>query len=128
MGDSLRAVLPLLFIALAFVLLFMAPARARARMAAKTREMQDSLTPGTEVMTTSGLYGTIREINDKTVDLEISPGIVVTFVRQAIAEVRTPDVEDADDAEATAASDAATTDSAEAELADATAKKDSASL
>lgn len=92
-------------------------------MAAKTREMQDSLTPGTEVMTTSGLYGTIREINDKTVDLEISSGIVVTFVRQAIAEVRTPDVETADDAEATAA-----TDSAEAELADATAKKDSASL
>ena len=52
--------------------------------------MQDSLSVGTPVMTTSGLHGTVAGLGDKTVDIEIAPGVVVTFARPAILEVRKP--------------------------------------
>ena len=70
------------------VLLFVLPARARKRVQAQARTMQDSLTPGTPVMTTSGIHGTVAGLGDGTVDVEIARGVVVTFARQAILEVR----------------------------------------
>ena len=45
--------------------------------------------PGTEVMTTSGLYGTVASIGDDTVDLEISPGVTVRWAKAAVAEIKT---------------------------------------
>jgi len=81
---------PFILLALAVVLLFVMPARQRKRMQAQAQEMQSSLQPGTSVMTTSGLHATVAALGDKTVDLEIAPGVVVTFARQAVLEVRKP--------------------------------------
>jgi preprotein translocase subunit YajC len=81
---------PLILLALAFVLLIFLPARQRRKMQQKTQDLQNSLTVGTPVMTNSGLHGTVAGLGDTTVDLEISPGIVVTFARQAVLEVRRP--------------------------------------
>ena len=81
---------PIVLIALFAVVLFVLPARQRKRMAAKAQALQESLAIGTPVMTTSGLHGTVAGIGDKTIDLEIAPGVVVTFARQAILEVRKP--------------------------------------
>jgi preprotein translocase subunit YajC len=41
-------------------------------------------------MTTAGLHGTVAALGDTTIDLEIAPGVVVTFARQAVLEVRRP--------------------------------------
>ena len=84
---------PFILLALAVLLLFVLPARQRKRMAAQAQTLQDSLTVGTPVMTTSGLHGTIAGLAEKTVDIEIAPGVVVTFARPAILEVRKPAVE-----------------------------------
>ena len=81
---------PFILLALAVVLLFVLPARQRKRMQAQAQAMQESLTIGTPVMTTSGLHGTVAGLGEKTVDLEIAPGVLVTFARQAVLEVRTP--------------------------------------
>jgi preprotein translocase subunit YajC len=81
---------PLILIALVFVVLIVLPARQRKRAQAQQQDLQGSLQVGTPVMTTSGLQGTVAGLGDKTVDLEIAPGVVVTFVRQAILEVRKP--------------------------------------
>ena len=81
---------------LAVLLLFVLPARQRKRMADQQKTLQDSLTIGTPVMTTSGLHGTIAGLGEKTVDIEISPGVVVTFARPAVLEVRKPAVDPAD--------------------------------
>jgi preprotein translocase subunit YajC len=85
---------PLVLLALAFVLLIVLPARQRKRVQAQAQTMQASLTPGTPVMTTAGLHGTVTSLGDNTVDLEIAPGVVVTFARQAVLEVRKPAVAD----------------------------------
>ena len=81
---------PLILIALVFVVLIMLPARQRKRAQQQQQQMQESLQVGTPVMTTAGLHGTVAGKGDKTVDLEIAPGVVVTFARQAILEVRKP--------------------------------------
>ena len=81
---------PIILIALFAVVLFVLPARQRKRAQAQAQAMQDSLAIGTPVMTTAGLHGSVAGIGDKTIDLEIAPGVVVTFARQAILEVRKP--------------------------------------
>jgi preprotein translocase subunit YajC len=84
---------PFILLALAILLLFVLPARQRKKMQQQQQELQNSLTVGTPVMTTAGLHGTVAGLGDKTVDLEIAPGVVVTFARPAILEVRRPAVD-----------------------------------
>jgi preprotein translocase subunit YajC len=81
---------PILVLGLLAIMLFVLPARQRKRIQAQTQAMQESLTVGTPVMTTSGLHGTVAALEEKTVDLEIAPGVVVTFARPAIMEIRRP--------------------------------------
>lgn len=84
---------PFIILILAVLLLFVLPARQRKRMQEQQRTLQESLSVGTPVMTTSGLHGAIAGLGEKTVDIEIAPGVVVTFARQAILEVRTPAID-----------------------------------
>lgn len=79
---------PLVVLALAFVVLVVLPMRARNRALQKTRQLQDSLTVGTEVMTTSGLFARVVAVEDEAVELEIAPGTVVRWAKAAIAETR----------------------------------------
>ncbi len=81
---------PIIVLGLLAIMLFVLPARQRKRMQAQAQAMQDSLTIGTPVMTTSGLHGTVVALEEKTVDLEIASGVVVTFARPAIMEIRRP--------------------------------------
>ena len=87
---------PLVLLALAFVLLIFLPARQRRKVQQHQQEMQNALTVGTPVLTTSGLHGTVASLGDATIDLQIAPGVVATFARQAILEVRKPAVSPAD--------------------------------
>jgi preprotein translocase subunit YajC len=64
--------------------LFIVPARRRQRSHAS---MQDSVVVDDEIITAGGLHGTVREIDDDQVRLEIAPGVVVTLDRRAVAAV-----------------------------------------
>ena len=88
---------PIVLLALFAVVLFILPARQRKRMQAQAQALQESLTVGTQVTTTSGIHGTVAALGERTVDLELAPGVVVTFVRPAIMEVRSPVVVADDD-------------------------------
>lgn len=81
---------PLLFIAIAVVFLLVLPMRQRNRQMQRAQQLQSALQPGTEIMTTSGLYGTVASVGDDTVDLEIAPGITVRWAKAAVAEIKTP--------------------------------------
>lgn len=87
--NGLGAALPLLIIALAFVLLIVLPARARSRVQQQARQMQASLAIGSEVMMTCGLYGRVAGLADDTLELEVSPGVVMRFARAAVSTVTT---------------------------------------
>jgi preprotein translocase subunit YajC len=80
----------LILLAVAFVALIVLPGRQRKKMQAQAQQLQNSLTPGTPVMTTSGMHGTVSALGDKTVDVDIAPGVTVTFERRAILSVNQP--------------------------------------
>jgi preprotein translocase subunit YajC len=88
---------PLLFIAIMVIVLLVLPMRQRNRAMQQARMLQESLVPGTEVMTTSGLFGTVVSVAEESVELEVSPGVVVRWAKAAIAEVRTAVAEPAAD-------------------------------
>lgn len=82
-------VLPLM-IALAFVVLVFLPTRARNRQMQQVQSIQSSLEVGAEVMTSSGLYGRVVALWEDEVDLELAPGVVTTWTRLAVREVKSP--------------------------------------
>jgi preprotein translocase subunit YajC len=91
--------LPLFIILAAFM--FFASRRQRRAMRA-TIDLHESLRVGDRIHTTSGLQGTITDITDDTVDLEIAPGVVTTWMKLAIRdriepESRETEADEADD-------------------------------
>jgi preprotein translocase subunit YajC len=85
--------LPLLIlIVLALVVFVVLPQRQRKTAAAKQQALRESMSPGTRVMTTSGMYATVVGATDTTVDLEIAPGLVTTWLLAAVREVVPPAV------------------------------------
>ncbi|MGH3842281.1 MAG: preprotein translocase subunit YajC [Pseudonocardiaceae bacterium] len=78
--------LPLLFIALLALPLILSTRRQKRAMA-QAQQLQNSLTNGDRVITTSGLHGTVVGSGvEATVDLEIAPGVRTTWLRAAIRE------------------------------------------
>lgn len=99
--------LPLIIVLFA-VPLFMGT-RKQKRVQAQQQEMQNSLGYGDRVMTTSGLYGTVVATTDNSIDIEIAPGVVTSWLRAAVREKvadsavdATVDDVDDDDADETA--------------------------
>lgn len=86
----MEQLLPVLLIVLAFVLLFILPARQRKKLAERQSVMQQALQVGTPVMLTCGLHGTVAGLQETSLDVEIASGTVVRFARAAVLEVRTP--------------------------------------
>jgi preprotein translocase subunit YajC len=74
-------------LALAFFLLIVRPQRRRA---AGHRQFVATLSVGDEVITSGGLFGTVRGLRNDDVDLEIAPGTVIRVARLAIAQPIAP--------------------------------------
>ena len=97
--------LPLLIIMGLFM--FFASRRQKKAMQA-TIDLHESLQIGDRIHTTSGLEGTITGIADDSIDLEIAPGVVTTWMKLAVRDKIGPDIdededfEDIDDEESTA--------------------------
>ena len=92
-----------LLIALLAVPLFL-QARKQKKAMQEQQKLQNSLATGDRVMTTSGLFGTIVGTADDTLEVEIAPGLVTTWVRAAVREkvnVDAAEAESTEDTEAT---------------------------
>lgn len=73
--------------------------RPQQRRRKQVEAVQSALGPGDEIVTVAGLYGTVVEVDDKTVTLEVAPGVTNRYSRQAVAQVVTPAERPADPAE-----------------------------
>ena len=65
----------------ALYMLFIRPARARSRAAL---QMQQQLGPGVEVMTTSGIFGSVVAVEDDVLLVEVAPGVRLRFAKAAV--------------------------------------------
>ena len=92
-----QLLLPLLLVLVLAVPLIMSSRKQKKQQAAQ-QDLQNSLAPGDRVMTTSGLYGTVADTSgDNTIDIEIAPGVVTTWLRLAVREKVEPVVETEED-------------------------------
>ena len=79
--------LTLVLLGAVFYFFLIAPQRRRQR---QQQQMTSQLEPGAEVMTTAGLFATVRSVTDTEVELEVAPGVVSRYAKGAIARVIPP--------------------------------------
>jgi len=77
----------LIIIVVLFAAMWLFLVRPQRRRQAEQAQLQDSLEPGDEILTAGGIHGTVREIEDELVHVEIAPGTVVRLDRRAVAAV-----------------------------------------
>jgi len=82
--EGLVSLLPLVAIALLFWLLIIRPASRRQKDQAR---MQSSIELGDQVMLTSGIFGTVTELTDDRLMVEVAPGVAIRVARGAIGNV-----------------------------------------
>lgn len=81
--PELAQLLPIVAFGLIFWLLIIRPAQRRTR---QLRSMQDALVVGDSIVTSSGIHGTVQELADDVVKVEVAPGVVLTVARGAIGQ------------------------------------------
>jgi preprotein translocase subunit YajC len=91
--EGLVSLLPLVAIALLFWLLIIRPASRRQKDQAR---MQSAVNQGDQVMLTSGVFGTVTELADDHLMVEIASGVVIKVARGAIGSVVRSDDSDSD--------------------------------
>ena len=76
---------PLLLLILLFAIAWIVLILPKQRELKRHNALVASLEVGDEVMTGSGFYGTLLEVTDDTVLLQLAPGIEVKLARRAVA-------------------------------------------
>ncbi|MFC6084814.1 preprotein translocase subunit YajC [Sphaerisporangium aureirubrum] len=79
--------MPLILLVVVFYFLLIRPQRKRQQ---EQVQMQNSLVPGSRVMTTTGLFATVVAVQDDDVVLEVAPGVETRWVKGSIGRVVTP--------------------------------------
>ncbi|WP_183100870.1 preprotein translocase subunit YajC [Nocardioides pelophilus] len=74
-----------------FWLLIIRPAQRRQKEVA---QVQASIVPGETVVLTSGIFGTVSEVADAHLMIELAPGMVVKVARAAVGSVVRDDAAD----------------------------------
>ena len=80
---------PIIILALLLAGMIAFTRRNRTRAAVADQQRRQNLAPGSEVMTTSGLYGTVVSVNseDDSVLMSIAPGVEVKWTIAALRAV-----------------------------------------
>jgi len=82
---------PMFMILLMIAVLFFITFRSNKKQQQKRQRMLDSIVKGTRVMLSTGVYGTIVEVKDKTYLIEIADKVVVEAVKAGVSEVVVPE-------------------------------------
>jgi preprotein translocase subunit YajC len=73
---------PFAMILAIFYFLILLPMKRRQK---KIQSFQESLKVGDKIITTSGIYGQITRVSDKTVQVQIAEKVRIDIARQAVA-------------------------------------------
>jgi len=83
-GDPFMSFLPLIVLIVLFYFMLIRPQMKRSR---EMRDMLGKLAKGDEVVTNGGLAGTLREIGENYVTLEVADNVQVKLQKSAIVSV-----------------------------------------
>lgn len=77
-----------LLILIAILVLFLLPSiilgQKQRKRQKEIQEFQESLSPGKAVITAGGLHGTVVNVIDSTITLELAPNTVVTVEKSSV--------------------------------------------
>lgn len=69
-----------------FGIIYFLMVRPNKKRMSEYQKMLDSLKVGNRVMV-AGIYGTIKKINEKTIEVEVAKGVVIEVAKNAVASV-----------------------------------------
>lgn len=76
----------LLYLVIVFGIVYLLIMRPNKKRMAEYQKMLDALQVGNRVMA-AGIYGTIKKINEKTIEMEVAKGVVIEVNKNAVAAV-----------------------------------------
>ena len=85
-GNLGGTLIQLALILLIFYFLLIRPQQKRNKA---HQDMVEALKAGDKVMTTGGIYGTVRKIKDNEISLEIAQDVIITVERMVVNNVVT---------------------------------------
>ena len=75
-----------LYLIVVFGIIYLLMVRPNKKRMAEYQKMLDSLRVGNRVMA-AGIYGVIKKINEKTIELEVAKGVVIEVNKNAVSLV-----------------------------------------
>jgi preprotein translocase subunit YajC len=96
-GNRLQGAEGLIFLALLIGIFYFMLIRPQKKRVEQHRQLIESVGVGDEVVTIGGIYATVVALGDEEIELELSPGTRVRFVKSAIARRVTEDLEEEED-------------------------------
>lgn len=76
----------LLYCVVVFAIIYLFMVRPNKKRMAEYQKMLDSLKVGNRVLA-AGIYGTIKKVNETTIEMEIAKGVVIEVNKNAVANV-----------------------------------------
>ncbi len=76
----------LLYCLIVFAIIYVFMVRPNKKRMAEYQKMLDSLQVGNRILA-AGIYGTIKKINEKSIEMEIADGVVIEVNKGAVANV-----------------------------------------
>jgi len=97
----------LIFLVLLVGIFYFMLIRPQKRRVDQHRTLIESLGLGDEIVTIGGMFGTIKNIHDEDIELEIASGTVIRIVKTAVARQVTEDIDEVEEPEEPPADDRA---------------------
>ncbi len=91
-GNSANTIVFIVVLVVGMYMLVIRPNQQRAK---QMRELVASLETGKRVMTAGGIWGTLRNVGEDSVEMEISPGVIIELEKAAVAKVHEDETGDA---------------------------------
>lgn len=79
-----------IFLILILVVFYFFMIRPQMKRQKEMRKFRESLGKGDKVVTAGGIHGKIKNMNETTIDIEISDGVVITVEKSTINPVGAP--------------------------------------
>lgn len=79
-----------IFLILILVVFYFFMIRPQMKRQKEMRKFRESLGKGDKVVTSGGIHGKIKNMNETTIDIEISDGVVITVEKTTINPIGAP--------------------------------------
>ncbi|MCR4917357.1 MAG: preprotein translocase subunit YajC [Alphaproteobacteria bacterium] len=76
----------LVYCLLAFAIIYFFMVRPNKKRMTEYQKMLDSIKVGDRILA-AGIYGKVKKVNDKTIELEIAKGVVIEVSKNAVVNV-----------------------------------------